>query len=96
MSRTQMLAWIICLLTAFMACVMAAKATYRTAMLEKEFAAVQEAAVAQSAAIDRVSEILDRLDTRMEIIAASRAVRAQIRDGAGAAESGPAADRAVE
>ncbi len=96
MSRTQMLAWIMCLLIAFMACVMAAKATYRTAMLEKDFAAVQEAAVAHSAALDRVSEILDRLDTRMEFIAASRAVRARMKDGAEAAESGPAADRAVE
>ncbi len=96
MSRTQMLAWIICLLVAFLACVMAAKATYRTAMLERDFAAVQEAAAVHSAALDRISEVLDRLDTRMEFIGASRAVRAQMKDGAGAAESDPAADRAVE
>ena len=86
MKPIQAIAWAVCLLVAFLACVIAAKATYRTAILEKQFEAAQEAAAVQSAAVDRANETLDRLDKRMEFLVTSSAARAQVKNRAEAAE----------
>jgi hypothetical protein len=62
MNVTQLLAWIICLALAFFAGLLAARNSVKTAMLEKQFAAVQAAAVDQTAALHEVSATLRQIE----------------------------------
>ena len=62
MNVTQLLAWIICLALAFFAGLLAARNSVKTAMLEKQFAAVQAAAIDQTAALHEVSATLRQVE----------------------------------
>lgn len=74
MNVTQLLAWIICLALAFFAGLLAAHNTAKTAMLEKQFSAVQSAAVDQTAALHEVSAALRQIEDDLKAGSSSAAV----------------------
>ena len=62
MNVTQLLAWVISLALAFFAGLLGAHNAVKTAMLEKQFAAVQAAASDQTAALREISTTLRQIE----------------------------------
>jgi hypothetical protein len=65
MNASQFMAWILCLALAFFASALAVRNGYKTALLEKEFAAVQEKAEDRQELLREVRDVLRSLDRRM-------------------------------
>ena len=66
MNVTQFLAWIICLALAFFACVLAARNTGKTAMLERQLGTVQAVATDQTAALRDVTVVLKQIENDLK------------------------------
>lgn len=66
MKTSQFLAWITCLALAFFACVLAARNAVRTALLEKQFEAVQAVAAEQTAALQDLTAVLRQMEADLK------------------------------
>ncbi len=58
MNASQIIAWLVCLLLAFCAAVLAVHNTAKLAVLEKRFAEVTQAAERQNQALEEVRDVL--------------------------------------
>jgi hypothetical protein len=65
MNASQLLAWIICLALAFFASALAARNGWKTAVLEKQFAAVQETAQERQEVLEEIRDVLQSIDRQM-------------------------------
>jgi hypothetical protein len=65
MNASQFLAWILCLALAFFASALAVRNGYKTALLEKEFAAVQKSAEDSRELLRDVRDVLQSIDRHL-------------------------------
>lgn len=65
MNASQLLAWLVCLALAFFASALAARNGWKTAVLEKQFVAVQQEAQARQDVLEEIRDVLQSIDRRM-------------------------------
>ena len=70
MNPSQLIAWFVCLALALFACILAVRNSYKTAVLERQFVQVADAATAQAALLtdvrDTLADIRELLKERKE------------------------------
>lgn len=65
MNASQLLAWLVCLALAFFASALAARNGWKTAVLEKEFAVVQDSAEERQEVLEEIRTLLQSIDRQM-------------------------------
>jgi hypothetical protein len=65
MNTTQTIAWLICLLLAFFATILAVRASYQSTVMERRFEEVQQAAGEQQKLLSQIRDVLQRMEERM-------------------------------
>jgi hypothetical protein len=65
MNTTQTIAWLICLLLAFFATILAVRASYQATLMERRFDQVQQVARDQKELLGQIRDVLQSIDRRM-------------------------------
>ncbi|KPK62621.1 MAG: hypothetical protein AMK73_05860 [Planctomycetes bacterium SM23_32] len=65
MNPTQTIAWLVCLIAAFFAAVLAVKNSYGVALLEKQYPRVQEVVAAQTELLTEIRDVLQQIEADM-------------------------------
>ena len=65
MNTTQTIAWLICLVLAFTATIMAARANYQAALTEQRFDQVQRVAGDQQELLGQIRDVLQQINQHM-------------------------------
>ena len=94
MNTTQTLAWIICLVLAFVAAIMAARANYQAALTERRFEQVQRVVNDRQELLEQIRDVLQRIEQHMggQMPATEAAPAEQAADAAAQAERAPDAE----
>ena len=64
MNTSQTIAWLICLLLAFFATVLAVRSSYQATLLERRFAEVSRVADDEQALLGQIRDLLQRIEQR--------------------------------
>jgi len=64
-NASQQIAWLVCLAVALFASVLALRNGYRTAVLEKRFAAVSQAATTQAELLEDIHQVLQQIEQHL-------------------------------
>jgi len=62
MNATQLIAWLVCLIVAFFAAVLAVSTGYKVALLEKEFRQVRQTAAEDTALLGEIRSVLKEIE----------------------------------
>ena len=62
MNATQMLAWLVCLIVAFFAAVLAVNAGYKLALMEKEFRQANQTVAEEAALLGEIRSVLKEIE----------------------------------
>jgi hypothetical protein len=68
MKASQLMAWLLCLVIAFLALLLAGRASLKTTVLEKRFAEVRQSASAQAELFKDLRDVLQRIDDRLSAL----------------------------
>ena len=72
MNTTQTLSWLLCLLLAFVAAIMAARANYQAALTKQQFELVQQEAADQEELLGQIRDVLQQIEQHMASPAPAR------------------------